>query len=94
MARFGNNVLGQAQWSFLQLSPRVAHIYGTKGNITTERTNCPERVTLKSHNGETKVIALQRLPRRIVHIGPIAATHMKGHATAASVLAVSRWSTR
>ena len=55
MPRFGKDVLGQAQWSFLQLSPRVAHIYGTKGSITVERTNCPERLTLKPNHGQTKV---------------------------------------
>ena len=48
-------MLGTAQWSFLQTSPRVAHIYGTKGNIAVERVNCPERLTLNKHGGETKV---------------------------------------
>ena len=55
MRRFGERILGTAQWSFLQTSPRVAHIYGTKGHITVERVNCPERLTLTKHGSEPEV---------------------------------------
>lgn len=53
--RFGERILGTAQWSFLQTSPRVAHIYGTKGSITVERVNCPERITVATHGSAPKV---------------------------------------
>ena len=55
MRRFGDRILVTALWSFLQTSPRVAHIYGTKGRIAVERVNCPERVTLTTHGSEPKV---------------------------------------
>ena len=53
--RFGERILGTAQWSFLQTSPRVAHIYGSKGHIAVERVNCPERLTLTRSGSEPKV---------------------------------------
>ena len=43
-----------AQWSFLQDSPRLAHIYGTRGRITMERMHCPEKLTI-SRSGDAEV---------------------------------------
>ena len=44
--RYGERAIGVAQWSFLQDSPQLAHIYGTRGHITMERVHCPEKLTI------------------------------------------------
>lgn len=49
--RFDNKGMAMLHYSFLQESAKVAHIYGTAGNITVEGMDCPDRLIVTRRDG-------------------------------------------